>query len=205
MTDADVRSMLRERYGVSRETLLANYAAILREENERQNLIARSTVSDLWTRHILDSEQLLRWGSTGETASWLDIGSGAGLPGIVLAILHSGPVALVEPRRKRAEFLSEVSERLGLANVRVFQRKIEQVKGEKADCITARAVASLPSLFASSIHCAHKDSVFILPKGRSAHSEVEAAREAWQGMFHVEQSVTDPGSHIVIAREVSPK
>ena len=197
--------MLRTRYGVSRETLLGEYASLLRDENERQNLIARSTLADLWTRHILDSEQLLGWAAPHGSASWLDIGSGAGLPGIVIAILQDGPVTLVEPRRKRAEFLSEASQRLGLTNVKVLQRKIEQVTGEKADYITARAVASLPALLAASIHCAHKDSVFILPKGRSAHSEVEAARGAWHGAFHVEQSVTDPGSHIVIAREVSPK
>ena len=100
---------------VSRETFekIEAHAAMLREENQRQNLVSASTLDQLWERHILDSAQLVRF-EPHAGASWVDIGSGAGLPGIVLACLVEGPVTLIEPRRLRAEFLHKVCESLGL-------------------------------------------------------------------------------------------
>src|SRR3954471_608960 len=100
---------------VSRETYekIETYAELLREEAKRQNLVSASTLDRLWERHILDSAQLIRF-EPHAGASWVDIGSGAGLPGIVLACLVEGPVTLIEPRRLRAEFLHKVGESLGL-------------------------------------------------------------------------------------------
>ena len=100
---------------VSRETFekLEAYISLLREESERQNLVSAATLDHIWDRHILDSAQLLRF-EPGSGASWVDIGSGAGLPGIVIACLTDGPVTLVEPRRLRADFLHKVTESLQL-------------------------------------------------------------------------------------------
>lgn len=186
---------------VSRETLerLEAYANLLRGESQVQNLVAASTLDQLWERHILDSAQLVRF-EPAPDASWLDIGSGAGLPGVVIACLVDGPVTLVEPRRLRAEFLGRVVEVLGL-HAAVVSSKIERVEG-KFDVITARAVASLARLFQLSHHLSTRKTVWAFPKGRSAQSELAEAQRAWQGAFHVERSVTDAASWIVVATGV---
>ncbi|GAA4709943.1 16S rRNA (guanine(527)-N(7))-methyltransferase RsmG [Sphingomonas lutea] len=189
---------------VSRETYerLAEYAELLRQENQRQNLVSRGTLEAIWERHVLDSAQIVRF-EPAAGASWVDIGSGAGLPGIVIACLVEGPVTLVEPRRLRADFLARVSEALSL-NVRVTATKAERAQG-KFDIITGRAVAGLSAFLSLSAHLSTRNTVWALPKGRKAHSELAEARRAWQGRFHVEQSVTDADSWIVIGTEVRPR
>ena len=186
---------------VSRETFerLRDFAAELRAESKRQNLVSAATLDRLWERHILDSAQLVRF-EPHPGAAWVDIGSGAGLPGIVIACVAEGPVTLVEPRRLRAEFLHRLVERLGL-DATVIGSKAERVLG-KYDVITARAVASLPELLRISHHLSTGKTVWALPKGRGAHKELAEAERSWQGAFHVEQSVTDPDSHIVVATGV---
>ncbi|HEY6662089.1 MAG TPA: 16S rRNA (guanine(527)-N(7))-methyltransferase RsmG [Sphingomicrobium sp.] len=186
---------------VSRETFekLEAYAELLRTENQRQNLISASTLDRLWDRHILDSAQLARF-EPHSGASWADIGAGAGLPGIVIACLVDGPVALIEPRRLRAEFLHKVAESLEL-DVTVIGSKAERVRGTY-ETITARAVAPLTELLRISQHLSTGKTVWALPKGRGAQRELAEARRSWQGAFHVEQSVTDPESHIVVATGV---
>ena len=186
---------------VSRETIerLEVYAALLRKESAQQNLIAKSTLDTLWERHVVDSAQLVRF-EPAPGASWIDLGSGAGLPGIVIACLVEGPVTLVEPRRLRADFLHRCCESLGLSG-KVFCTRAERVEG-RFDVITARAVARLSKLIEISHHLSTGKSVWVLPKGRSAADELAEARCAWQGVFHVEQSVTDADSQIVIARGV---
>ena len=186
---------------VSRETFqkLEAYASLLREEAARQNLISASTLGHLWERHVLDSAQLVHL-EPRRGASWIDIGSGAGLPGIVVACLVDGPVTLVEPRRLRAEFLHKVGESLGL-NVSVLATKAERAGG-KYDVITARAVANLSELLKISGHLSTRNTVWALPKGRSARSELAEAERAWQGTFHVERSITDEDSWIIVGRGV---
>lgn len=187
--------------GVSRETQqrLKRYCDLLVEENARQNLIARSTVDDLWGRHILDSAQLVPLAKSG--AKWVDLGSGPGLPGIVVAILTEGPMTLVEPRRLRIEFLSRVVAELGLSHVEVVQAKAQGATG-KFDVITARAVAKAAELFGISRHLAHNSTRYLLMKGRSAQSELEALRASWQGRFSLVPSRTDPDAAILVADDV---
>jgi 16S rRNA (guanine527-N7)-methyltransferase len=189
---------------VSRETLgrLEAYVALLKVENERQNLISRAVSDDIWERHILDSAQLARF-EADSGASWADIGSGAGLPGIVIACLVDGPVTLIEPRRLRAEFLRDVVRRLGL-NATVVDSKVERVAGQ-FDVITARAVAPLGKLLGISQHLSTRKTVWALPRGRNAHSELAEAQHAWQGMFHMKLSVTDANSYIVVGTGVRAK
>ena len=189
---------------VSRETFekVDAYVALLREEARRQNLIAESTFDHLWDRHILDSAQLVRFES-GSGASWADIGSGAGLPGIVVACLVGGPVTLIEPRRLRAEFLHNVCESLRI-NATVFLGKAERARG-KYDVITGRAVAGLTQFLKISAHLSTRNSLWVLPKGRTAMEELVEAQRTWQGEFHVEQSVIDADSQIVVATGVRAK
>ena len=192
------------RRDVSRETIekLDAYAALLKAENARQNLVAVSTLGHLWERHLLDSAQLVRF--EGRPAgSGIDIGSGAGLPGIVIACLVEGPVTLVEPRRLRADFLHRVVESLDLG-ANVLCARAERLDG-RFDVITARAVAPLARLLELSHHLSTGKTIWILPKGRIAQSELAEARRAWQGMFHVEPSLTDADSRIIVGTGVKAR
>lgn len=207
MTEAEARRWIADRFGVSRETAVATFGELLLEEARRQNLIAASTFETLWTRHLLDSAQLVPLAEGAGAGAWLDIGSGPGLPGLVVALLTDRPIVLVEPRAKRVDFLRRASDALGLtARVTLVQGKIESwIAPAPAAAISARAVAALPALLAAARHCASTDTVWLLPKGRNAQSEVEAARAKWQGRFHVEPSLTEMESGIVVARGVQPR
>ena len=189
---------------VSRETIekLEQYVALLKEENQRQNLVSATTLEQVWDRHIFDSAQLIRH-EPFAGASWADVGSGAGFPGIVIASLVDGPVTLIEPRRLRADFLHKVCESLGL-KATVFAGKAKRAEG-KYDVITARAVARLTKLLEISQHLSTGKSLWVLPKGRSAQSELAEAQRTWQGRFHVEPSVTDAESFIVVGTGVRAK
>jgi 16S rRNA (guanine527-N7)-methyltransferase len=186
---------------VSRETYarIGAYAELLKRENERQNLVSASTKEHLWERHILDSAQLARFGPASG-ASWVDIGSGAGLPGLIIACLVQGPVTLVEPRRLRAQFLLETVGLLGL-EAAVKHAKAENVSG-RFDVITARAVAPLDRFLGISHHLSHPGTIWVLPKGRNAKSELEDARRNWQCEACLEASITDPESTILVLSEV---
>lgn len=209
MIDADARwkSVLaclpdRLRADVSRETFekLEHFAQLLVEENQRQNLIAPNSVPELWTRHILDGAQLLGLAESSK-GSWCDIGSGPGLPGLVIAILGGRPITLNEPRKLRAEFLRQCVEQLGLDDVTVAECKVERLQG-KFDFITARAVARLGKLFGMAWHLAHSETKWVLPKGERAQSELDEAKEAWQGSFRLVPSLTHPASAILVGDHV---
>lgn len=191
---------------VSRETFerIELFVGLLRAEARDHNLISAATLDSLWERHITDSAQLVRF-EPHAGASWADIGSGAGLPGIVIALLTTGPVTLVEPRRLRSAFLRRAVDVLGLGErTAVAAAKAERVRGT-FDVITARAVAPLDQLLRISHHLSTGKSLWVLPKGRSAESELAEAQRAWQGTFHVEQSVTDADSRILVATGVRAK
>lgn len=191
---------------VSRETFeqLQVYADLLAGEAARQNLISPSTLPVLWHRHILDSAQLARF-DPREEASWVDIGSGGGLPGIVLAILLKGPMTLIEPRRLRAEFLRSAVAELGLSErVRVADSKAERVSGH-FEVITARAVASLDGFLAVSHHLSTAGTTWVLPKGKNAQSELAQAKRNWHCDARVEQSRTDPDSEILVLTKVGAR
>jgi 16S rRNA (guanine527-N7)-methyltransferase len=189
---------------VSRETWgrLERYVALLTDESARQNLIAKSTLEHLWSRHILDSAQLLRFDRGG--GSWADIGSGAGLPGIVVAILSGRPVTLIEPRRLRAEFLQHCVNELSLPVATVVCAKVERVKGS-FDLITARAVAPVDRIFAISEHLSHSETRWVLPKGRSGANELAEAQRSWQGRIWTEPSMTEADAVIVLAEGIRPR
>jgi 16S rRNA (guanine527-N7)-methyltransferase len=189
---------------VSRETFekLEAYVALLKDENARQNLVSASTLENLWDRHVLDSAQLVRF-EPHPGASWLDIGSGAGLPGIVIACLVDGFVTLAEPRKLRADFLHKVVESLKL-NASVVCSKAERLEGSY-EVITGRAVASLSKFLKISSHLSTRNTVWALPKGQNARRELAEAQRAWQGTFHLERSVTDADSWIVVGTGVRAK
>ena len=178
---------------------LERFAAMLVAENERQNLIAASTVPDLWVRHIADSAQLLALDVEGG-GLWIDLGSGPGLPGLVVAILSERPMLLVESRRRRCEFLRAVAGELGLAHVEVAESPLERVEARPAGTISARAFAPLDKLLDLSARFSTESTRWLLPKGRNAVKELASLSPTWQRMFHVKQSLTDGDSRILVGR-----
>ncbi len=186
---------------VSRETFekLAQYSRMLVAENERQNLISPASVPSLWDRHVIDGAQLL--GLVQGPGSWCDIGSGAGLPGLVIAILGGRPMTLIEPRKMRADFLRRVIAELELEGTTISMSKVERVEA-KFDVVTARAVAPLDRLFGMACHLAHSGTKWVLPKGESVKSELDGARLTWQGEFRLVPSRTNARAAIVIAEQV---
>lgn len=192
--------------GVSRETLerLDAFAAMLVEENSRQNLIAASTVADdvLWTRHILDSAQLAKLGtefSIPADARWADLGSGPGLPGLVVAILApQWAITLIENRPRRCDFLRHVVGTLGLA-ANVMQASVERLTIAPFDVISARAFAPLPRLWQQAEHISHESTLWLLPKGKNAAKELCDMPQAWQKQAVLVESLTDVDARIIMA------
>src|SRR5690606_30321525 len=122
VTEEEARAWIADQFAVSRETWarLERFVAMLLVEMERQNLIAESTRPHVWARHIVDSAQLLTFTGDAPDGQWIDLGSGAGLPAIVVALLTDRPILMVESRRKRIDFLQAVVDELGLRHAAVF-------------------------------------------------------------------------------------
>ncbi len=164
------------RFDVSRETLasLSAYVALLEEWQARINLVSSNTLPDIWHRHILDSAQLLAYlpvSPARQRREILDIGSGAGFPGLVLAILGAGDVQLVESDQRKAIFLQTVIRELGLS-AHVSNQRIETLPACRPDVITARALASLPKLISLIAPQLHTDLTCLFLKGESVGQEL---------------------------------
>lgn len=200
MDEGEARASL----DVPRETLyrLETFAALLREENERQNLVSKSSLDQLWSRHIVDSAQLLRFDAAPKGA-WLDLGSGAGFPGMVVALLRPGPVTLIESRRLRVDFLMRARDEIGLqGQVEIICANAQAVPPRPFATISARAFAPLGRLLDISERFAAPTTRWVLPKGKNAKSELEAVESLWQGEFRLEPSLTDPDAQIIVAERV---
>lgn len=204
MTEDEARAWLAAQFDVSRETWtrLDRYIALLFDEMSRQNLIAESTRDHVWARHVVDSAQLLPLAEKAVDGVWIDLGSGAGLPGVIVALLFGRRVLMVESRRKRIDFLNHVIDDLNL-DASVFGGRVEMLQDVRPGAVvSARAFAPLPKLFATSAHLSDAETLWLLPKGKNWQNELETTRQAWQGAFHVERSITDPDSAIIVARAV---
>lgn len=201
MDEADARAWTERECDVPRETMarLDAFTELLRRENESTNLVSRASLDQIWCRHIADSAQLLRFAPAG--ASWVDLGTGAGFPGLIVAALHKGPVTLIEERRLRADFLRRAAETLGV-RVEILQMRAERVPARSFGVISARAFAPLAKLLELGTGLSTTNSIWILPKGRNAQSELEALDSSWQGEFRLEPSVTDPEAQIIVAEGV---
>ena len=205
MTENEARDWLA--LHVPRETLpgLEKLVALVLDEMPRQNLIAASTADHVWARHIVDSAQLLSL-APERARSWIDLGSGAGFPGMVVALIRPGlRLTLVESRRKRIDFLRFLAESLGLADrVTVAGQRLEMIDAAPHDVISARAFAPLDRLLPLAHRFSRRETGWLLPKGRSAASELEAVTGSWQGDFRVVPSLTDPEAAIIVAQQVQP-
>ena len=164
------------RFDVSRETLalLSAYTALLEQWQFRINLVSPATLPDIWHRHILDSAQLVPYlpvVPARQRCQILDIGSGAGFPGLVLAILGAGDVQLVESDQRKAVFLQTVIRELGLS-ASVSNQRIETLPACQPDVITARALAALPKLMMLIKSQLHKGLTCLFLKGASVNEEL---------------------------------
>jgi len=181
---------------VSRETLdrLELYAALLIKWQKTINLIAPSTVPLIWSRHMLDSAQLMDH-APKTAATWLDLGSGGGFPGLVCAAIAAEThpamrVSLVEADLRKAAFLRETARQMGLS-VGVFSRRIEDLPPQRADVISARALSSLPALCGYAHRHLAEAGVALFQKGARHAEELELARQGWQMDVTIIPSVTD--------------
>lgn len=193
---------------VSRETLdrLDAYSARLIHWNRKLNLVSRTTLDDLWTRHILDSAQFA-WLAGSGFRSWVDVGSGAGLPGFIVAIClaetnPSAHVTLIEKDERKAAFLFEVSRRC-MVPVTIECLRIERGEGlgdRRFDVVSARAVAHLGDLLDLTAPLLAPGGVCLFAKGRSAAREIEEANRHWRMDLLSEPSLTEAGSVILSVR-----
>ena len=193
---------------VSRETfsLLERLGTIVEKWNKNINLISKSTVPNLWERHILDSVQIY-YATQGNFKRWLDIGSGAGFPGLVVAILASeksddSEIVLVESDKRKCAFLHTVRRELNL-NLSIINNRIDDCDVQNADIISARALANLTKLFELSFKHMCENTTFIFPKGRSWREEIVAAEKTWNFSWEAVNSITDSQAVVLKIGELS--
>jgi 16S rRNA (guanine527-N7)-methyltransferase len=198
------------RFAVSRETIvkLSTYEALLRQWQRTINLVAPSTLDQVWSRHFADSAQLLALAPAG-AKSWLDLGSGAGFPGLVLAIILAerggASVTLIESDTRKAAFLAEVARQTGVP-VDILRARIENSATQaKVDVITARALAPLPRLLDLAGTYFSAETVGLFLKGREAQAEVDQALKRWEFLSALHPSLTDSDGRVVEVRALKAK
>lgn len=197
------REEFAERTSVSRETLekLQRYVELLEKWNRRINLVGPGTLGDPWRRHMLDSAQLLPL--IPETATSLaDLGSGAGFPGLVLAIMGVENVHLIEADRKKCAFLREVARETRTA-VTIHNGRIEEIESFQADIVTSRALARLAKLLDMAVHLTKKHSILLFLKGRTVDLELTEAAKEWNIRADKIPSQTDTASFILRLEAIS--
>jgi 16S rRNA (guanine527-N7)-methyltransferase len=188
---------------VSRETQdkLIAYCHQIERWNKTINLVSKSSVPLIWQRHVLDSAQIYPMGQDG---LWLDIGSGGGLPGIVMAIMGAPDVILVESDQRKATFLRETVRILGL-NCRVMNSRIESLPPIGAKTLSARALAPLTDLLIYAKLHLSPGGVAVFQKGRTAQDEVAEALMSWRFDCQINPSRTDPESAILVLQNIEKR
>lgn len=189
---------------VSRETLdrFRLYAALLTKWQRAVNLIGKSTAADIWERHFLDSAQL--YPHLSERPGLIDFGSGAGLPGAVLAVLGARDVHLVESDSRKCAFLRELDRQLGLG-MTIHESRIDHLTPWKASSLTARALASLPKLLDMAEEFLTPETVILFPKGETVDQELTEASKGWNMTVSRLASRTSPTSVILRLTRVERK
>jgi len=188
---------------VPRGTLakLKRYAQLLAEWNAKFNLVAESTLPDVWTRHFLDSAQLMKY--IPDTAkSIADIGSGAGFPGLVLSIMGAPNVRLIESTGKKVNFLHAVIDELKL-DAKVHKCRVESMENFKVDVVTARALAPLKDALKLAKPLMKKDSLCLMLKGEKAPAELTESAKYWTFDCETIPSLSNRSGIVLIIRNLS--
>lgn len=199
--------LLRNHFDVSRETMerLEIFAATLTKWNPKINLVSKRSLEELWSRHILDSMQVYS-AVDGNAGAWLDIGSGGGLPGVIVGILSMeqdriGTVRLMESDQRKCAFLRNVARECGVP-LTVTCERIEQATPERADVLSARALADLSDLLLFSERHLKNGGTAVFPKGVSWKKEVDNALKQWRFEWEAITSLTEPEAVILKIRGV---
>jgi 16S rRNA (guanine527-N7)-methyltransferase len=200
-------------FGVSRGTVdrLIAYENLLKRWQKTINLVAPSALDDVWHRHFADSAQLWQYRPMGSQV-WLDLGSGAGFPGLVLAILGAEAGVsrhiLVESDNRKAAFLREVARETGVI-VDILCMRIEnaetRAKLKAVDCVTARALAPLPRLLEIAAPYFSNSTLGLFLKGREVAAEIEEAARSWHFDFELKPSMTDEDARVVLLKALKSK
>lgn len=192
---------------VSRETFAAlqQFDQLVRRWTEAVNLVSKATLPDLWQRHIVDSAQLFAF-CPQDARSWLDIGSGGGFPGLVVAILAREKlpelrVTLAESDQRKATFLRQAAMALGL-DVPVRSVRIESLEPANADVLSARALAPLPDLLRHAERHLQANGVALFPKGARFADEIADARQSWTFDVEAHPSLSEPEAAILEIRKI---
>jgi 16S rRNA (guanine527-N7)-methyltransferase len=187
---------------VSRETMdrLKAYVALLVSWNRRINLVSRNTIGDIWRRHILDSAQLYPH-IPSQARVLVDLGTGAGLPGLVLGILGVPEVHLVEADNRKVAFLKEAL-RVSSTRAYVHAERIDRVKPMIADVVTARALAPLPELIEMSERFRRLETRCLFLKGASVEAELTNAAKAWRMRVERFSSLSDPSGCVLQLEDI---
>lgn len=204
-------------FEVSDETIqrLEIYERTLRQWQKKINLVAPSTLQDVWHRHFADSAQLLRLAPAG-AQRWVDLGSGAGFPGMVLAILRADRIGelngerhvLIESDSRKAAFLGEISRKTSIpVDTDVARIELSSTQGRytSVDVLTARALAPLDRLIDWTAPYFGNGTVALFLKGRGVEEEIEAAERKWRFTYELANSLTEQDSRIVIVSRPEAK
>ena len=185
---------------VSRETheKLIVYCQEIIRWNKTINLVSKGSMGDLWARHILDSTQVYRFGGGG---LWMDIGSGGGLPGLVVAIMGAQDVVLVESDLRKATFLRQTARVLGV-NLRVLNQRIESIPPMGAKTVSARALAPLINLLEYAQYHLAEGGVAVFPKGRLAADELALASKYWRFDCDTHASRTEAEASLIVLKNI---
>lgn len=174
---------------------LENFVELLLQKNTEFNLIGKSTIEDVWNRHILDSAQLLRF-IENKNLKFADLGTGAGFPGIVLSILGVKEIHLIDKSFRKTEFL-RLAKDLSPNKVFVHCNKLEEMNDIQFDCITSRALAPLNKLLAHNQKFLEKDGYCLFLKGKSLNKEIELAKNNFDFNYDLYSSLTSQESNII--------
>ena len=192
---------------VSRETSdrLKLLVDLLRKWNPRINLVSKSTLEEVWTRHVLDSAQIFELADR-PVLKWVDIGSGGGFPGLVVAILAAetktqGETTLIESDQRKCAFLRTVLRETDVPG-RVIAKRIEATEPQSADILSARALAELDKLFFFSKRHLRENGTMLFPKGVTWEKELSKAQESWSFSHEVIKSTTEPNSVILKVKDL---
>lgn len=179
------------------------YAALLARWNQTIRLVSQQDVAAIWTRHIEDSLQLLPFLPPGLSGA-IDLGSGGGLPGLVLALASGVPFDLVESDGRKAAFLREAAQVTG-APVTVHAQRIETLALPPRPLVTARALAPLPRLLALAAPLLAPGGTCLFPKGQTHDAEIDEARRSWRMTLDIVPSLTAPEARLLVIRNLEPR
>ena len=190
---------------VPRETFdrFALYHDLLLKWQPKINLVGPDTVGDSWNRHFLDSLQLVKL-LTDKNATMIDMGTGAGFPGLALAVYGYANIHLIESDARKVAFLREVA-RVTDTKVTIHHERVEKVSIEKVDVVLSRALASLDALVEMSSHHVSRGTFCLFHKGKNYTKEIEDAKSRWQFDYSVTPSITDQQGVLLRLSDIGEK